>query len=396
MHVEELQESTRCGRCAEILPDETLTYCPMCGIPFSQVPPTNTFTHLGSRNLLRHLRRQQFRVGFLAALLFLGFWSLIAAGYWWQQRRTIAELDPGQRRLQIYFWQSPEHPEIRAQAFHNSLSIALQAFQDHFSHQIPGYEVHMDRIPPQLNSFLSAALREDLKNPHPKLAPPTSRLSFWEQRVFPALTEQWSRNPRAPLPIFVTNIPIQNFPEDGTHIETLHLTEDGYISGLGHPALVVVSAYRALNEMRHPSEGRLAVHTDSDMARYLGEFLLAHELGHALLGLEDKVISSGRSPAAIEDTTLCLMHTDMGGGFEAWNQIRSRPLGEATPCRAYDSVLRSFENHRKGIEALKSGNKKAAREFLDSALRDVEGQAQPWVSKLWRKDRSLSSPLGLP
>ena len=50
--------TTRCGRCSEILPDETLTFCPVCGIPFSRVPPTNEFSLLVERRrLVKYLDR---------------------------------------------------------------------------------------------------------------------------------------------------------------------------------------------------------------------------------------------------------------------------------------------------------------------------------------------------
>jgi hypothetical protein len=253
----------------------------------------------------------------------------------------------------------------------------------------------MDQVPPQLAPFLSKAWNSTPLTSNASQVPPTSRLSFWERQVFPTLSERWIKNPRASLPVLVTNIPIQNHPEDGTQIQTLHLSEEGHVSGLGHPALVVVSGYRALNEVRQESEGRLGIDNDADLARYLGEFLITHELGHALLGLEDEVINKFRSPASLEDTSQCLMHTDQGGGFESWGHIQARPLGHPSLCRSYDNVLRGFRAHTQAVKALKDQNKTKAREFFDSALREVDGSTQPWVSKLWRQDRSLSFLFGI-
>src|SRR5690606_33174445 len=128
------------------------------------------------------------------------------------------------------------------------------------------------RVPPILRDFNSDFLFND----------DGSSLSFWQDQVFSKLSRDWQDYSIEPLQVLITNIPIKNDLDDLNPTETAHLNPFGHVSGLGHPSLSVVSSYRIFAESNRLFSGDDPL--SNQKARYLGEYLIAHELGHALLG----------------------------------------------------------------------------------------------------------------
>jgi hypothetical protein len=407
---EALLETARCGRCAHVLPDETLTFCPYCGVPFSRVPPTASYSALSSGIEARAFLLQKRRLISASLLLFASFWLLFAGASGLGNAIAVEGLVPS-RRIDVYVWQHPDYPSLQRAETLQGVAIALQSFEDHFGQRLPEVRIIEDRLPPEMGPrYFETNDR-------------FSALSFWEQEAFPTFTREWRSDPQRPLSVLLTNIPIVNDFGKAAPIEVDHLGAAGLVAGLGHPALALISSYRIISEeKRLLPKNSSAAEKSRARARYLGEYLMAHELGHALLGLADYVLHdkdaappSLRGPASLRrpvpgsvrsSTTSqdpvfarCLMHTDQGGGEEAWKQLQARSLGEKTHdtdgnhCPEYRNVLRGFELRAQAISLLKNGKRSEAEELHLQAIDSVRGGSQPWLEEEWAREHVIFLPL---
>jgi hypothetical protein len=146
---------------------------------------------------------------------------------------------------------------------------------------------------------------------------------------------------------------------------------------------------------QNPEIQKLSLPTISqqEKAQQLGEFFIAHEVGHALLGLNDTVLPKmqGRSPANATFSE-CLMHSDEGGSFMAWEIIRKWPLGKPSQCYEYNEVIRAFELRTQAIFQMKNGKQAEADLLYEEAIQVAKSSAQSWVWKVWEKEyKSLHS-----
>ncbi|MEO5668801.1 MAG: hypothetical protein ABIR96_12135 [Bdellovibrionota bacterium] len=388
------EASARCGRCAHILPDETLTFCPRCGIPFSKVPPTGTYSTLADHAHVLLLKRYRLRLTLTTASVFAAFWLLLASFSFLQTESLLAKLKPV-RALDVYLVEDPAYPHIDVQTQVESVAVAIQSFEAHFGIRIGEVSLHRDRLPPIITE----------KFPGLWSNPQRSSLSYWESKVFPNLNPEWDEVSSEPLPIVFTNIPIVNDLGGETSLETAHLNPWGLISGLGHPSLSIISTYRMLREEKRLF-GKVIDANDSERrrleARFMGEYVFAHELGHALLALPDFVqrnrISSQvgfRGPASVDsdepDYAKCLMHTDQGGGYHAWQAIRSRPIQSVylNPCPEYQSVITAFKIRNQALQALRKGDHAKAETLYNQALQAYDPPAKTWLRSQWEQEDAL-------
>ncbi len=390
----ETGESARCGRCAELLPDDTLTYCPSCGVPFWRVPPTTTFHLLSERKEARRARGRQAK--FLSQTLLVALAAF--ASYFGAARITrdfeLRSIVPTRTIVfHTHFVEGFPRPEPRV--VRESIAIAVQAFEDHFHIPLKRVEIRDDDVP--------VALREDLDgpwSPDAVRADSPMLLKSWEKRIYPRLLREWARAPYQPLHVVVTNMPIFADPAEATSLELRHLSGAGLISGLGHPSLVVASTFRMLAKAQDFARNGAPLEGPEAQARYLGEYVLAHELGHALLGLNDVVVEAKahlRAPASANGAGVsfkqCLMHTDEGGGYAAWNEIRRRPLGTPSDCGAYSPIVEGFAIRRQALEAADQGSFSAAWDLMnDAVLRAQSSGHQDWLTQRWIKERELMRP----
>lgn len=362
--------SARCGRCAEILPDETLTYCLSCGVPFSKVPPTTSYTRFDERGFQFTGLKQRFRQYGLAIATFcaiFAFYGLVDA----YRAGQVALLLKADRPLIFHVYNSEKYPKLDRKTARESVSIGLQAFEDHFGLELTQFDFSEEKLPEDLATIW-------------KVAPPTQYTS-WEKQIFPTFQKIWINQPSGPLHVILTNIPILA-DDDKSSLETRHLSDSKLISGLAHPGLVVVSSFRMLTTDPEYIASRFDVPRPGDKSRLMGEYLIAHELGHALLGLPDYIIEESglRGPAsAAVDPGECLMHTDAHGGFGAWEQLKKRKLGTPAPCVAYENVLQAFRLRRGAILALHAGNIVEARKQHKQAIDLARQELAPWVSANW-------------
>ena len=383
----EIAATARCGRCASILPDETLSYCPQCGVVFSNVPPTTSYTELSQHALEQSLKFERVRfalmVSFVFALL-LGVLGLIAQGY---HEVQVAHLQ-GTRKIMVTRVDLPGFPTVSDSVARISIGIGIQAFEDHFGIALPDVEIKQN-APDELKALLADNSSQ------------ISLLSHWEKNVYPKLTKQWARNAEQPLWVLITNAPIFTDGKEVSQIDTRHLGPSGLVSGLGHPALVLISTFRMNNQS--PDSPQFA--NDIERTRYLGEYLMAHELGHALLGLEDYVVEPRetstklRAPASVGSTRssklapeildTCLMHTDQGGGTAAWKTLRERHLGEVSACHAYQQQTEAFQLRLKAIQELKAGHREFAEALHNQAIAKARGNSQAWVAAIWEDEHPL-------
>jgi hypothetical protein len=397
-----IEGTPRCGRCAEILPDETLSYCPSCGVPFSRIPPTNTYLRFEEhRHALFERRRQValFALGSGIALIAFALLLLIDAVTVGRPPRTAGFTRP----VHFHFVDVPGYPVLPLAVKREAVNVAIQAFEDHFGGRIDRYDIINGEPPAELRDFLRGGAAD------------LTDFATWETRIFPEAERQWSRDSTEPLPVLITNLPITIRKGTDPVIETRHLSHSKLVSGLGHPALVIVSSYRMLTEDPAYRESRFETRSDGERARLLGEYLLAHEMGHALVGLGDYVVTAPhapetRSPASIgrRATTTdanpethyppayaeCLMHTDEAGGFAAWKLLSERPLGRPSRCREYDTVLEAYRNRDDAWKLLKDGERVRAEALHARAIDQARQGLSPWAVHNWEiEHRGFLSPL---
>lgn len=383
-----LEESTRCGRCTHILPDETLSYCPRCGIPFSNVPPTNSFETLAERSHQLLLTRYRRKLVATTTFVFVAFWGILASI---SGLKTEAQLQAMEavRPIEIFFIEDPAYPSISKHTKLKSVAHAIQAFDDHFGISIDDVRIHHNILPQNIVERVP-----DFWNSSKR-----SSLSYWEYSVYPKIQSSWEDYASKSLPIIYTNIPIMNDLGKRTALETAHLNSKGLVSGLGHPNLTIVSTYRLLREEETlvgvDPEGR-----NEHLAKYMGEYVLAHELGHAFLALSDYVdrkntpsIVAMRGPASSSRVNYseCLMHTDNGGGYEAWESLSQRPLGQAInkPCQEYSSVLTAFKLRTQAISALKAGDRAKSADLYNEMLSIYKPKSSTWLHSQWTQESKL-------
>lgn len=402
---DEIGGTARCGRCAGILPDETLTFCPKCGVPFSRVPPTDTYTPFQEKREIQERSRERRRFYALSALaLFSLSLCLAIAG------RVVN--DQSLRRLssfpaiEFYTFDVSEFPKLSPSARRQSIAIAVQAFEDHFGFPLRDYSIHEDRLPEEVAPYFQGPWNgDDLSAESPML------LSFWEKRLYPKLFREWRSKPARPLRVLITNIPLFANTMKDSDLELRHLSGSGLVSGLGHPSFVVTTTYRMLTRDDEFAKAGASMRTEGDYSRHLGEYILAHELGHALLGLPDFVVSNAkpmpglRSPASVGGAstdqndpveTDCLMHTDEGGGFEAWKHLSRRTLGMPSACHAYVAGLDAFDLRNQSLALYRAGHATQAKERHTEALRRAEaGGLQEWVIARWREEQGWFSGFSL-
>jgi hypothetical protein len=386
--------TARCGRCTEILPDETQSFCRYCGIAFSNVPPVTSYVLLAERGQQVESRQRRIRVAGLSLFVLFGLWGFSVFLSALELRASLTDLS-SMRRIVFYTHDFPEFPALPKSLRRQSLATAVQAFEDHFGLSLAQIEIREDEIPLELQQDLQGGWAQEAVPPARDATSPM-HLSFWENFVFRRITGTWERRPQAELPVFVTNLPLFWDKDTGTNIETKHLSRDGLVSGLAHPGMVIVSTYRMLNDRKDFAASHLPVKTDADKVKHLGEYLIAHELGHALLGLHDFVVSKGevdfRSPASVGRSPTCLMHTDEGGGFAAWSELKKRPLGQTSSCHSYDNTLDAFHKRALAIARLRNGERAEAEALHLEAINLVTASSQDWVAGAWRREHRLFLP----
>ena len=327
-------ESLRCGRCAISLPDETLTYCPTCGVAFSNVLPTAEYETFADRKKRKVLLRKK-------TVFFLRAFSIIAMVLFFSHyahkihvKRQIHTFLK-KPELTFYTYNFAQYPRLKDHGVRNSIAIALQSYLDHFGVLIDQWEVRESSLPPTLENLI-----QEVGDP---LA--LSRASFWQNFFFQnrARAQKLLLKGERHLPILVTNVPI--YLDDRKFFrETSHIGPSEIVAGLGHWSGVVVSTYRVTNV--------LDIKEESQQERYVGEYLLAHEMGHALLGLEDYVIDRGsqtaRGLASLPE--YCLMHSYANGETKGWDALKNRQLGHRSTCFDYQNILNAHIIRKKALK----------------------------------------------
>jgi len=410
----------RCGRCADILPDETLTFCKSCGAPFSQAHPTESYVLLSDRRASLKIQTQRNKTIGICASLMLSFWMLFGLAMTIHQNVEIQNLRPKMRELKFYFKDFSSLPELDSNIKREAIFISLRAFEDHFGLQIKDVSFYDDQWPAILNPVYSDTEAQLAKsgtaNSDALFAIPSMRLSFWENQVFPAMNLAQIRGSQSPLNIVISNLPIFAKKDSSSQVETRHLAGAGLVSGLGHPGLVFVSTYRLHNEVSLFHLDRPDVENFAEKARYVGEYAIAHELGHALLGLTDYVTPPeayspltlsraakdnpnknrlARKIASLDEiknqssVSQCLMHTDKGGGSQAWANLKRRELGLRSDCSKYEDITRAFSLRFQAIEWLKAGDREGAEQLHSRALELAKPIAQEWLVAEWKKEHQL-------
>lgn len=392
-------DTLRCGRCSDILPDETMTYCPACGVPFSQVPATTQFVSF--REYASTIQRRKSIVRNIV-FSFTGVGALIfsfALATEWRRQELVSNANPQLRPIVLHFAEFPHAPQISPVVRRTSIGIAVQSFQDHFGLELTDVRIKENSLPEQLKQIVEEGLNLGVTQGLSLDQLPITQLSFWEKKIFPELTRGWKRDANSSLDVWITNLPVIADADHGTHIETRHLGAHKLISGLGHPALVIVSTAR----MDGPEAVALGLRSDEEKARFLGEFIIAHELGHALLGLADTVVESDfyrnkkqlvRAPAFIpEHAPDCLMTTDQGGGQLAWSKIRNRPLGQRAQCSLYESTSRAFQLRAQAVKMLTLGHDATARKLHKEAIDELsKSPSGTWLLKTWNSEHAIFYP----
>ena len=218
----------RCGRCADILPDETLTFCKMCGVPFSEVYPTNSFMMLGERKRqqAKIQRQQKFAVfSFAFAAVFFAFYCLSLVG---TQSLYIETAKSDLREVHFFIKDFENLPALENQIKREAIFVSQRAFEDHFGMTLNHISIHDQAWPEELDGVFEETQRQLNENvaaasiTESKI--PSMQLSFWETKVFPALNLQRLRNPQSALNVVITNLPLFAGSNKDSSVETKPLS----------------------------------------------------------------------------------------------------------------------------------------------------------------------------
>ncbi len=369
--------SLRCGRCAGLLPDEFQTYCHSCGAPFLRVPPTTEFSLLGEHEFKKEqffIKLKVFSIAFSFVFLFWGFSFFLSA---LNQQLAIDRLVLV-RPLEVYTYNLSEYPALTPHETSQAIHIGIQSFEDHFAIRFNEWNVKEGVVPEELKSEYYS-WKGDAQSEWPMLG-----LKVWKDNFYPMFSQKWNKNPGQALRVLMTNHPL--YASNAAHdIETRHLGADKLISGLGHPGFVLISSYRAFQPSSRV-EG-------AERVRFIGEYVLAHELGHAVLGLKDYVVDAhskaGRAPASAAIQRQCLMHTDANGGMEAWQALKKRTLSQNVDCYEYERLISAFKLRTMAVLMLKTGSRVEAKRLHEQAIAQAASFAEPWLVAQWKEEHRL-------
>ena len=363
-----------CGRCAHPLPDETQSFCGTCGAPFSVYPPTNDFVLIVDHqidiiNKNRRIKQTITALTWLTVFIVLFF---TAASLF---QETKLKKISAEREVEFYVANFEGYPSVPEHINRESILVSLQSFEDHFGIKIKKWRFIQDQIPEEIYPLISATDSKQLED-----------LSLWQSFYRNQMLPRWKLNPYQPLKIFITNMPLK--APDFMNMETRHLSASRLVGGFANPSFIIISSYRMLTEIKEKNP--------SLQTRYLGEFLIAHELGHALLGLPDYVPAFMKHEAGARGVASniklnysnCLMHTDQGGGLQAWKALQERPLREEAKCPAYRDILQAHKIREEAIELAHQKNFKEALQQMDLAISFLPlDTSLSWVKELWNQER---------
>ncbi|MEZ4814204.1 MAG: hypothetical protein R3A80_03230 [Bdellovibrionota bacterium] len=364
-----------CGRCAHPLPDETQSFCATCGAPFSNYPPTIDFALIVEHQLeiieKRHRQKQFLALGAWVTVCLTLFFA--ASSLFKQNKvdRIVAD-----RKVEFYLANIEGYPSVSSAVAREAVTTALQGFEDHFAFKVKEWSFVEEKIPPDVEAYMQSLPEDKVDD-----------LASWQTLYRSKLMPDWYQNPYQPLRVLITNFPMR--APDFLRMETRHLSSSRLVGGFANPAFVIISSFRMLTEIKEASP--------KDQSRYLGEFLIAHELGHALLGLPDFIAPpefqefGARGLASVKTESpysKCLMHTDEGGGLKAWEALKARPLGEPALCYSYQELLRAHQLRKEAIGLAKNAHYDEALKKMDLALNLLPpDRSLIWLKELWSNER---------
>lgn len=348
------------------------------------------------------MTRYRQRIIALSCFVFVGFWGLFAAAVNLQNHSKILSLHPV-RPITVHIVQSPDFPQLSSGTLIASVAVAQQAFQDHFGIAIEDIQIVHNRLPATIEKEFPDFWQHEEKN----------TLEFWEKEVFSQIRLSSYEYASSRLPVILTNIPIIKTPKARSHLETRHLNDDGLISGLGHPGLVLATSYRMRAEEIELLGALQGEALENRRARFLGEYIIAHELGHALLGLRDYVGPESlekeildeiaiRGPASVPEVDSaafpfhqCLMHTDHGGGYKAWESLQARELGKSVPkiCQEYVGIVEDFHTRAKALKLYRKGEEEKAHAYYlrlkAEGSKDPHNDPSNWLRHQWAQEEKM-------
>ena len=311
-------------------------------------------------------------------------WGISALFLELKNQATLMEFQT-LRPVKVYFVERPEFQGDGRALAEATVAVAKQAFKDHFGFEISQMSIAEAPVPDTLNFLNQSKWDFSFGN-----------LDFWVDFTNKKFTQTFFKNPQKELQVLLTNFPVMATKSAKEFMELRHLSSESAVSGLSHPGFVLVSSYRMNTYPEKFAEQGISFATFEDKARFLGEYVLAHELGHSLLGLEDSVYKKPgaerlRAPASLnsENFAECLMHSDEGGGYWAMAKLKARRLGEPSRCQVYKNVTEAFALRTESFELLKVGHRRQAFDKHQAALSRVEGRTQPWVKRVWEKEATL-------
>ena len=367
-------QSVFCGRCAHPLPDETQSFCGTCGAPFSIYPPTSDFILIIEHRLAIINKNIQIKKSLtILSWLALCVVFFLAASSIFKENK-LQKLS-SEREIEFYIANFEGYPTVPEHINRESILVSLQSFEDHFGIKIKKWRFNQDQIPEEVFPLVNSVGATQLED-----------LSIWQSFYRKQLLPRWKLNPYQPLKVLITNMPLK--APEFMRMETRHLSESRLVGGFANPAFVIISSYRMLTEIKE--------NNPSLQSKYLGEFLIAHELGHALLGLPDYVTPPslqefGARGIASEyklNFSNCLMHTDQGGGLQAWKALRERSLRADAKCSAYHNILQAHKLRREALEWAHRRNFKEATKQMDLALSFLPTESSlAWIKELWTQER---------
>lgn len=300
------------------------------------------------------------------------------------------------RNIHFYFFDDSRYPSLTLYQKHQSIAIATESFQEHFGVSLENFKISHGELPAEIKGDWSWGDERHTK------------LSYWEKTFFPQQQKRWLKNPDATLPVFITNFPIKSDKPNESMIQTEHLSKNQLISGLGHPTFSLISTFRIFEEEKILFTNK-KIPLAEQQSRYLGEYVIAHEMGHALLGLpdytvleRDSAIHGGagmRGPASVDLETVpneidyaeCIMHSDTGGGFKAWRQLASRQMDQKLKnyCPEYIPTIEAFLIRAESVRKLHEGNRAEAERLHAEAIKRISETTEVWLTSLWKKEHPL-------